>query len=77
MNKYELTATHQAFGEVRFILLSKSHKAAFAAFKNIVFNHKQWIVKDNALLAGIEKDAGDRGGPGRHLEDCGCIECDL
>jgi hypothetical protein len=77
VNKYQITARHQAFGEVLFVVMAENNKEAFSAFKNIVFNHKQWIVRENSLLAGIEKDRGDRGGPGRHHDDCHCMECEI
>jgi hypothetical protein len=77
MNQYQITATHPACGEVRFTFLAKTREEAFSTFKNIVFNHKQWIVSDNSLLAGTEHNAGDRGGPSRHAHDCRCFECEL
>jgi len=77
MNQYQITATHPAFGEVRFTFLAETQDGAFSTLKNIVFNHKQWIVTNNELLAGVERNAGDRGGPGRHRPDCVCIECEI
>jgi len=45
--KYLITATHQAFGTVDFRLDAADAKDAFAQFKQIVFNPRQWIVLSN------------------------------
>ena len=75
--QFKLTAKHLAFGDVQFIVEAENPKAAFTAFKNIVFNHKQWIVTDNQLIAGVSRNAGDPllGKPGRHRDKCLCPEC--
>jgi hypothetical protein len=76
MNQYQITANHLGLGEVKMIFLAENKQAAFSKFKNIVFNHKQWLISENKLLAGIERNP-DVGVPGRHRMDCRCVECEL
>ena len=75
MNQYQITANHLGLGEVKMIFLAESKQAAFAKFKNIVYNHKQWLISENELLQGIERNAGDK--QGRHPLNCDCMDCEL
>jgi len=51
MNNYEIVATHQAFGTVKFVIAAEDEKKAFSAWKQIVFKASQWIVKSNTVVA--------------------------
>jgi hypothetical protein len=50
MSKFELTATHPAFGTVVFVVEAEDDKAAFARWKQIVYSSRQWIVKSNIVV---------------------------
>lgn len=52
-NWYSILANHQAFGLVEFRFLAENERDAFNAFKQIVFNARQWIVKSNEPLPAV------------------------
>jgi hypothetical protein len=53
MKTYQITANHQGFGEVKFIVAAIDSRDAFSRFKNIVNNFRQWIVTANDELVGV------------------------
>lgn len=50
MNKFQITATHMAFGTVVFIIEAEDDKQAFTKWKSVVFSGRQWVVKSNTKL---------------------------
>ena len=50
-SKYVITAKHQAYGEVNFIVPGADSKSAFETWKQIVFSPRQWAVTSNVPVA--------------------------
>jgi hypothetical protein len=50
MSKFELTATHPAFGTVVFGVEAEDDKKAFSIWKQIVYSSRQWVVKSNVAV---------------------------
>ena len=46
-NDFVLTAQHQAYGTVRFVIQATDARSAFANWKQIVSRPGQWNVRSN------------------------------
>lgn len=47
MPKYQIIATHPAFGTVTFVFDAPEPARAFQLWKSIVYSGRQWVVKSN------------------------------
>lgn len=55
MNKFQIVATHIAFGTVVFIIEAEADKLAFTKWKQVVFSGRQWTVKSNTQVVGEKR----------------------
>jgi hypothetical protein len=46
-SNFTIEANHLAYGTVKFVVPATDERAAFSAWKQIVSNPRQWIVKRN------------------------------
>lgn len=55
MFKFEITARHPVYGFVGFVLEAEDDKKAYSAWKQMVGNSRQWIIKSNTqVVAPLE-----------------------